>query len=157
MAYTYNNLYKISMIGLRYFTVYGPWGRPDMAMYIFTKNIIEGKPISVFNNGKMKRDLTFIDDIIAGTVSSIKNNYEKEIFNLGNNRSEQLLDMISIIEQKLNKKAIIEKTPMQAGDVKESFADIEYSKEKLNFIPKTKINEGIPKFIDWYKDYHSLK
>jgi len=157
IAYSYSYLYGLNSTGLRYFTVYGPWGRPDMAMFIFTKNILEGKPILVFNNGKMKRDFTFIDDIINGTLTSIKKNYKNEVFNLGNNISENLLDMINIIEKELNQKAIIEYKPMQPGDVKESFADIEYSKEKLDFIPKTKIYEGIPKFINWYKNYYNIK
>ena len=157
IAYSYSSLYDLHTTGLRFFTVYGPWGRPDMAMFIFTKNILEGTPIPVFNNGKMKRDFTFIDDIISGTRSSIDKNYKCEVFNLGNHKNEDLLYMIDIIESELGKKAIIDFMPMQPGDVKESFADIKYSKEKLDFIPKTKINEGIPKFIHWYKNYYSLK
>jgi len=152
-AYTYSKLYGLNTTGLRFFTVYGPWGRPDMAMYIFTKKIMDGQQISVFNNGNMKRDFTYIDDIIAGTMAAIEMDYKCEIFNLGNNKSENLMDAISIIEKELNKKAIIDFQPMQPGDVQESFADIDYSIEKLNYKPKTTIDIGIPKFIEWYKKY----
>ena len=118
MAFSYNHLFKLNSTGLRFFTVYGPWGRPDMAMYIFVKKIIENKPIQIFNYGKMKRDFTFIDDIISGIVSSINNNHQYEIFNLGNNKSENLMDIVSIIENKLGKKAVIDFQNMQPGDVK---------------------------------------
>jgi UDP-glucuronate 4-epimerase len=155
IAQSYSNLYGLHTTGLRYFTVYGPWGRPDMAMYIFTKKILKGKPIHVYNNGKMKRDFTYIKDIIAGTYSAIKNNYECEIFNLGNHKSEQLMDMISIIEKELGKKAEIDFQPMQPGDVKESFADIKISEEKLGYHPNTNIETGIVNFINWYKSYEN--
>ena len=118
MAFSYNHLFKLNSTGLRFFTVYGPWGRPDMAMYIFVKKIMENKPIQIFNYGKMKRDFTFIDDIISGIVSSINNNHQYEIFNLGNNKSENLMDIVSIIENKLGKKAVIDFKNMQPGDVK---------------------------------------
>jgi len=154
IAHAYTQLYGFHTTGLRYFTVYGPWGRPDMAMFIFTKKILSGEPISVFNNGNMKRDFTYIDDIIAGTRAAIEKNYKCEIFNLGNNKSENLMNMISIIENHLKKKAIVDFQPMQPGDVKESFADIGKSKKKLNFVPRITINKGIPKFIKWYKDYN---
>ena len=156
IAYSYSHLYGLHTTGLRFFTVYGPWGRPDMAMFIFTKNIMANKKISVFNNGNMKRNFTYIDDIISGTKSAMNNNYKCEIFNLGNNKSEKLLNMISIIEKELGKKAKLDFKPMQPGDVKESFADIDYSKEKLNYIPKTSIEDGIPKFIQWYKEYKNV-
>jgi len=155
MAHSYSHLYGLSTTGLRYFTVYGPWGRPDMAMYIFTKKICKGESVPVFNHGKMKRDFTFIDDIIAGTRSAIEKNYDCEIFNIGNNKSENLMDMIKIIETNLGKKAHIDFQPMQPGDVPESFADIDRSIEKLNYNPKIDIENGIPLFIDWYKTYHS--
>ena len=151
MAYTYHHLYDLNCTGMRYFTVYGPWGRPDMAMFIFTKKIMAGESISVFNNGNMKRDFTYIDDIISGTRSALDKNYKCEIFNLGNNKSEQLMHMISLIEKELDKKAKINFQPMQPGDVKESYADIKHSMEKLNFFPKTSIEDGIPNFIDWFK------
>ena len=154
MAHTYAHLYGLNSTGLRFFTVYGPWGRPDMAMYIFTKKIIKGEPILVFNQGKMKRDFTFIDDIVEGIKLSIENNYHYEIFNLGNNKTENLMDLINLIEACLDKKAQIEYLGMQPGDVKQTFADIEYSIEKLNYNPKTTINEGVPKFISWFMSYN---
>ena len=125
-----------------------------MAMFIFINKIMNEKPVPIFNNGNMKRDFTYIDDIIQGTLSAIDKNYNKEIFNLGNNKSEQLMKVIDIIEKKLNKKAKIDLLPMQDGDVKESFADIDYSIQKLNYKPLTSIEEGIPKLIDWYKKYY---
>ena len=154
IAHSYSHLYGLHTTGLRYFTAYGPWGRPDMAMFIFTKKIINNKKITVFNNGNMKRDFTYIDDIVEGTKAAIDKNYECEIFNLGNNKSEKLMDMISIIEDNLDKKAIIDFQPIQPGDVIESYADIEYSKEKLGYFPKTSIKDGIPNFINWYKEYY---
>jgi len=153
IAHSYSHLYNLNTTGLRFFTVYGPWGRPDMAMYIFTSKIINNEPIPLFNNGDMKRDFTYIDDIVYGTRKAIDKNYKFEIFNLGNNNSEKLMDMISLIEKKLSKKAIIKKLPMQPGDVKRSFADIDYSIKMLDFKPKTSIEKGIPKFIDWYQEY----
>jgi len=154
IAHSYSNLYNLHTTGLRYFTVYGPWGRPDMAMYIFTRKIFSGKPIPVFNHGDMKRDFTYIDDIILGTRSAIDNNYKCEVFNLGNHKSEQLMDVVQLIEKILEKKAKINFLPMQPGDVLESFADIKHSQDKLGFSPKTSISEGIPKFIEWFKYYY---
>ena len=156
IAYSYSHLYDLCTTGLRYFTVYGPWYRPDMAMFIFTQKIMDGKPIPVFNNGNMKRDFTYIDDVIRGTRSAIEKNYKCEIFNLGNSKSESLMDLIGIIETNLGKKAQIEYLPMQLGDVKESLADIKKSTEKLGYKPITTINKGIPQFIKWYKEYYSV-
>jgi len=153
IAYSYSHLYGLQSTGLRYFTVYGPWGRPDMAMFIFTEKIIAGEPISVFNHGNMKRDFTYIDDIITGTRAAIEKNYTSEVFNLGNHKSEQLMDMISLLEKELGIKAKIDFQPMQIGDVKESFAEIKHSQEKLGYSPKTSIENGIPKFIEWFKGY----
>ena len=155
IAYSYSNLYGLHTTGLRYFTVYGPWGRPDMAMFIFTKKILAGEPIPVFNNGNMKRDFTYIDDIISGTRSAIDKNYHCEVFNLGNHKSEELMYMISVIEDNLDKKAKIKFLPMQPGDVVESFADIDKSIEMLNYKPTTNIDVGIKNFIYWYKEYYS--
>jgi UDP-glucuronate 4-epimerase len=154
MAHAYSHLFGIKSTGLRFFTVYGPWGRPDMAMYIFAEKILKGEPITVFNNGNMNRDFTYIDDIISGIVSSIKNNFDLEIFNLGNSSSEPLLDVVSIIEQRIGKKAIIDFKPMQLGDVKNTFADIKKSIHKLGFAPQTNIEAGINQFLDWYLDYN---
>ena len=162
MSYTYNHLYGINTIGLRFFTVYGPWGRPDMATWIFTKKIINGDPIEVYNNGIMQRDFTYIDDIISGTISILDSckqetsqNFSK-VYNIGNNKPENLLDFISIIEDYLGVKAIKVMKPLQKGDVANTYADISAIKSDFNFIPKTKIIEGIPKFIDWYKSYHKI-
>ena len=154
MAYTYNHLYGLKSTGLRFFTVYGPWGRPDMAMYIFLNKINNGEEIKVFNHGDMQRDFTYIDDIISGIKSSIKKNYSYEIFNLGNNKSENLMDMISAIESCLKKKAKIKYLDMQPGDVKKTCADIDYTKLKLGYNPKISMHDGIIKFIDWY-NHHS--
>ena len=153
IAHSYSHLYGLNTTGLRYFTVYGPWGRPDMAYYIFTKNISEGRPINVFNNGNMKRDFTYIDDIVLGTKSAIEKNYPYELFNLGNQKSNSIMDIIKIIETELSIKAQINLLPMQAGDVIETCASISKSIKMLNYNPKISINEGMPKFINWYKNY----
>jgi len=153
MAHSYSHLYGLKTTGLRFFTVYGPWGRPDMAMYIFAEKIMNGEKIPVFNNGKMKRDFTYIDDIIMGVRSAMKNNYECEIFNLGNNVSENLMDMIHIIEMNLGMKAELDLMDIQPGDVKETNADIEHSRNKLGYEPTTPISIGIPRFLDWYQFY----
>ena len=156
MAYTYSHLYGLRTTGLRYFTVYGPWGRPDMAYYLFTDKIANDEPIPVFNHGKMQRDFTYIDDIISGTRSAIDNNYKCKIFNLGNHKSEELMDVVHLIEENLGKKAVIDFQPMQPGDVPESFADIEESIEMLGYKPTTNVDVGIKKFVEWYKGYHSI-
>ena len=156
IAHSYSHLYDLNTVGLRYFTVYGPWGRPDMALFIFTRKILSNEPISVYNNGNMSRDFTYIDDIINGTKSAIDKNYKCEIFNLGNNKSEKLMDLIAILENKLNKKAKINFQPLQPGDVINTCADIDYSREKINYYPKVNINKGIPQFIDWYKEYYNV-
>ena len=156
MANSYSHLYGLHMTGLRFFTVYGPWGRPDMAMYIFTDKILKGKSIPVYNHGNMKRDFTYIDDIIAGIRAAVDANYKCEVFNLGNNKSEKLMDMIGFIENNLGIKAKIDFLPMQPGDVPESFADIEKSIDMLNYKPTINIDKGIPLFIDWYKDYYNI-
>ena len=155
IANSYSSLYGLNTTGLRYFTVYGPWGRPDMAYFSFTKKILAEEPIEVYNNGKMKRDFTFIDDIILGTKSALEKNYKCEIFNLGNNNNEELMDLIKVLENELSKEAIVKFLPMQSGDVIETYANIEKSIEKLNFNPKTSIQDGIPKFIDWFKKYYN--
>ncbi len=156
IAHSYSHLYGIKTTGLRYFTVYGPWYRPDMAMYIFARKICKNEPIQVYNNGKMKRDFTYIDDIVDGTMSAMRKNYNCEVFNLGNNKSEKLMDLIKLIEQSLNKKAIIEYKDIQPGDVLETFADIDYSTEKLSYLPKINIDEGVYSFIKWFKEYHNV-
>jgi len=151
MAYAYSKIYDIQTIGLRFFTVYGPWGRPDMAYWLFADKIIKGEEISIYNYGNMKRDYTFIDDIIAGIVSCIDNDRlnQNEIFNLGNSNAIKLFDFIQIIGKTLKKKPIIKLLPMQVGDMKETYANISYAQQKLKYNPKVNINEGIPMFIDW--------
>ena len=158
IAEYYSHLYKIKSIGLRFFTVYGPWGRPDMATFIFTKNIINGKPIDIFNHGKMKRDFTYIDDIISGVYGAIYFKMEKlhNVYNLGNSKPEALLEFIKLIEKNLNMKAIKNFLPLQPGDVPATFADISESINDLKFVPKIEINEGIPRFIQWFKKYYKL-
>ena len=158
IAEYYSHLYKISSIGLRFFTVYGPWGRPDMATFIFTKNIINGKPINIFNYGKMKRDFTYVDDIISGIYGSINFKMKKlhKVYNLGNSKPESLLEFIKIIEKNLNKKAKKNYLSLQPGDVPATFAEISESTRDLKFLPKIKINDGIPRFIEWFKKYYKL-
>ena len=153
IANTYSHLYGLHTTGLRFFTVYGPWGRPDMAMFIFTRKIMAGEAIPVFNHGNMKRDFTYIDDIISGTRSAIDKNYNCEVFNLGNHKSEQLMDVVRLIEENLGKKAEIDFQPMQPGDVPESFADIEKSVELLGYKPTTNVDIGVRNFLEWYIDY----
>jgi len=157
MAHTYTHLYNLPCTGLRFFTVYGPYGRPDMALFIFTKNILENKPIDVYNYGKMKRDFTYIDDIIQGIIAALKRPFPYKIFNLGNHRSEKLMDFIHLIEEQLGRKAEINLMPIQPGDVPETYADISGATELLDYYPKTNIQTGVKKFIDWYKDYYNIK
>ena len=156
IAHAYNHLYGLRSTGLRFFTVYGPWGRPDMAMYIFADKITKGEEIPVFNHGMMKRDFTYINDIINGLRAAIEKNYSYEIFNLGNSRSENLMDMISLIEIALGANAKTKFMDIQPGDVKKTYADIERAKSKLGYNPVTTIEDGIPKFIKWYKRYNNL-
>ncbi len=153
MAHSYNHLFGLKSTGLRFFTVYGPWGRPDMAMYIFTEKILNNKPIEVFNYGDMRRDFTYIDDIVNGIISALDKNYDYEIFNLGNNRSEDIETVISIIEDCLGKNAIRNYEDMQPGDVKNTYADIEKARLLLDYNPEITIQEGIPNFIQWIKKY----
>ena len=156
MAYSYSHLYGLHTTGLRYFTVYGPWGRPDMAIFIFTKKILTGKPIPIYNYGNMKRDFTYIDDIVSGTRTAIDKNYQFKIFNLGNHQSIPLMRVVRLIEKNLKRKAILDLQPIQPGDIEESFADIMLSEENLKFSPKTNIQKGIKYFVEWYLHYHNI-
>jgi UDP-glucuronate 4-epimerase len=159
MAHCYTHLYGLQTIGLRFFTVYGPWGRPDMAMWLFTKAMLEGRAIQVFNHGKMQRDFTYIDDIITGVERSMLQNDKLEpyeILNIGNHRSENLLEMIDILSKSLGVAPKMEMLPMQPGDVPATYADISLIKEKLDFSPNTPISAGIPRFVDWYRSYHKF-
>jgi UDP-glucuronate 4-epimerase len=162
IAHTYAHLYALPATGLRYFTVYGPWGRPDMAAYLFTRAILAGEPIKVFNEGRMARDFTYIDDIVAGTVAAhdrppaASDEVPHRIYNLGNHRPEKLLDFIAVIERALGRTAIKELLPLQPGDVPETSADIETSRRDLGFEPTTTIEVGLARFVEWYKWYHKV-
>jgi UDP-glucuronate 4-epimerase len=169
MSETYAHLYRLPQTGLRFFTVYGPWGRPDMAMWLFTKAIFDGRPIDVFGEGRMRRDFTYIDDIVAGIVACLDNPPADDgavkaggsisphrLYNIGNNRSEELGDMISLIEQACGRPAERRLLPMQPGDVRDTFADISAIQRDLGFEPRTTIAEGVPRFVAWYRDYHGV-
>jgi UDP-glucuronate 4-epimerase len=159
----YSHLYRIPSTGLRFFTVYGPWGRPDMALWIFTKAIFAGQPIPVFNNGDMRRDFTYIDDIVDGAIRALDNPPADEgdqpphrLYNIGNHRAEELMRLIEILEDCIGKKAEKNFLPMQPGDVPATFADIDAIQRDLGFQPRTTIDDGIPAFVDWYRTYHGI-
>ena len=160
MAWTYAHLYGMPCTGLRFFTVYGPWGRPDMAAYLFTRAILADEPIRIFNHGKMRRDFTFVDDIVAGVLATLERPPDSgsvsppaRVYNLGNSRTENLMDFVATLEEALGKKAHYDFQPLQEGDVPETFADITLSVRDLGYQPKTTIREGIPRFVAWYRDY----
>jgi UDP-glucuronate 4-epimerase len=168
MSETYAHLYRLPQTGLRFFTVYGPWGRPDMAMWIFTKAILAGEPITLFNHGEMRRDFTYIDDIVSGVVACLDSPPPDDgtakaggsvaphrLYNIGNHRSEELRRMVSLIEQACGREAKIELEPLQPGDVPDTFADIAAIQEDLGFQPSTTIDQGIPRFVQWYRDYRA--
>ncbi|MEC8674815.1 MAG: SDR family NAD(P)-dependent oxidoreductase [Pseudomonadota bacterium] len=162
LVQSYAHLYGVAATGLRFFTVYGPWGRPDMSPWLFTSAIIEGHPIKVFNNGRMKRDFTYIDDIVAGVLAALDHPPAADdgpphrVYNLGNHRPVNLLDYIAVIERACQKKAVLDLHPMQPGDVLETYADIDASARDLGFAPTTAIEEGSPRFVDWYKSYFNV-
>jgi UDP-glucuronate 4-epimerase len=168
MAYSYAAMYNIKCTGLRFFTVYGPYGRPDMAYFSFTKNIIEGKEINVYNEGKMMRDFTYIDDI-TDAISRIlllksldkngdfSSNVPYNVFNIGNNNPISLYEFIETLEMLIGKKAIKVNLPMQKGDMEKTYADISELNELFGFQPKTSIKEGLSKFVEWYKSYYKVK
>ena len=171
MAHTYSHLYDLPTTGLRFFTVYGPWGRPDMALWLFTEAILNDRPIKVFNNGQMRRDFTYIDDIVEGVIR-VNDNIPQpnagrdpaddttsaapyKVYNIGNNHPVELMTMITTLEKCIGKEAIKEMMPMQPGDVPETFADIDALQADVGFRPDTPIDVGIQKFVDWYRAYHS--
>jgi UDP-glucuronate 4-epimerase len=169
MSETYAHLYRLPQTGLRFFTVYGPWGRPDMAMWIFTRSILAGEPISVFNHGEMRRDFTYINDIVAGIIAALENPPADDgsvkaggaitphrLYNIGNNQAEELGRMIDLIEQACGKKAVRQYEAMQPGDVPATFADISAIQNDLGFAPSTPIDAGVPLFVQWYRDYHQV-
>ncbi|MBF0238038.1 MAG: NAD-dependent epimerase [SAR324 cluster bacterium] len=156
MAHSYSHLFQLPTTGLRFFTVYGPWGRPDMALFLFTKAIMEDRPIDVFNHGKMKRDFTYVDDIVTGVVQCLEHPQPYEVLNIGNHRSESLEHFIDILENCLGKKAHRNYLPIQPGDVEETYADISRIQELYGFEPTTPIEQGIPRFVEWYRSYYKI-
>jgi UDP-glucuronate 4-epimerase len=174
MAHTYAHLYDLPCTGLRFFTVYGPWGRPDMALFLFTKGILEGTPIKVFNHGKMVRDFTFVDDIVEGVMRVIDRPPRPEptwtgmhpdpassyvpyrIFNIGNNQPVELMRYIEVLEECLGKKAIKDMLPMQPGDVPSTVADVSELEQATGFRPSTTVEEGVRRFVEWYREYHRV-
>jgi UDP-glucuronate 4-epimerase len=174
MAYSYSHLYRLPVTGLRFFTVYGPWGRPDMAIFLFARAILEGRPIKLFNHGKMRRDFTYIDDVAhvilrlidrvpQGDLQADLKGGEGEgggaparIYNVGNNRPEELLHVVAVLEKELGRKAVKEMLPMQPGDVMETFADIDDLAREVGFKPQTSIEDGIRDFVAWYRDHYNL-
>ena len=170
LSESYASLFGLPLTGLRFFTVYGPWGRPDMAMWIFTRALYAGEPLPLFNRGEMRRDFTYIDDIVRGVIACLDgppaDNGEAKaggsvsphaIYNIGNSRSEDLMRVVELLEQETGRKALADPKPMQIGDVKETFADISAIERDHGFEPRTSIDEGVPRFVAWYKDYHGIK
>jgi UDP-glucuronate 4-epimerase len=159
IAYTYAHLYAFPCTGLRFFTVYGPWGRPDMAYYSFTRAIIEGKPIRIFNHGEMWRDFTYIDDIVRGTIQALRRpatgTPPHAVYNLGNCQPQKLTDFVAVLEENIGIKAQLVLAPMQPGDVTHTFADIEASRRDLGFEPVTPMRTGLKSFVGWYRDFHA--
>jgi len=169
MGESYSHLFRLPMTGLRFFTVYGPWGRPDMAMWIFAKALFEGSPLKVNNGGEMRRDFTYIDDIVRGVVACLDgapaddgatkaggSRSPHAIYNIGNHRSEELMTMVRLLEQATGREAVIEYRPMQPGDVKDTYADISAIERDHGYAPTTSIDQGIPRFVEWYRDYHKI-
>lgn len=156
MAHTYHKLYGIPVTGLRFFTVYGPYGRPDMALFLFTDAILHDRPFNVFGHGKMQRDFTYVEDIANGIIASIDKNYPEETFNLGCGRKEELMDYIKGAETACGKEGKKNYMDMQPGDTTASLASIEKARKMLGYEPKTTIKEGIPKFVQWYREYYKI-
>lgn len=169
MSETYAHLYRLPLTGLRFFTVYGPWGRPDMMMWIFTQKILAGEPIPVFNSGEVWRDFTYIDDIVTGVLAAVDNAPADDgsikaggsvkphaLYNIGNHACEKLTDVIALLEDACGCKAELEMLPMQPGDVPRTFADIDAIKRDLGYQPTTSVKVGVPRFVEWYREYHGL-
>ena len=169
MSECYANLYRLPSTGLRFFTVYGPWGRPDMAMWIFTRALFAGEPLPLFNHGEMRRDFTFIDDIVSGVLACADGPPQDDgtmkaggshgphaLYNIGNNRSEDLMRVVALLEKATGEKALIDPKPMQPGDVSNTFADISAIERDHGFKPTTTIDEGVPRFVQWFREYHKL-
>jgi UDP-glucuronate 4-epimerase len=174
MAHVYSHLFGVPTTGLRYFTVYGPWGRPDMAMFIFTKAILEGRPIPVFNEGRMRRDFTYIDDVVEGVVrisdrmaspdpqwdgarpDPASSSAPFKLYNIGNSQPVEVMHVIATLERLLGRKAVLEMLPMQAGDVPATYADVEDLTRDAGFRPSTPIEDGIERFVAWYRAYYKV-
>ena len=169
LSESYANLYRLPLTGLRFFTVYGPWGRPDMAMWIFTKALFAGDPLPLFNRGEMCRDFTYIDDIVRGVIACLDGPPADDgeakaggsicphaLYNIGNNRSEDLMRVVELLEKETGRTALCDPQPMQIGDVKQTFADISAIQRDHGFRPSTTIDEGVPRFVAWYREYHGL-
>jgi UDP-glucuronate 4-epimerase len=169
MSEAYAHLYRLPSTGLRFFTVYGPWGRPDMAMWIFTRALFAGEPLPLYNRGEMRRDFTYIDDIVGGVIACLDSppaddgsakaggsHAPHALYNIGNNRSEDLMRLVELLERATGRRALVSPEPMQAGDVKETFADISAIERDHGFRPVTSIAEGVPRFVDWYRGYHRI-
>jgi UDP-glucuronate 4-epimerase len=174
MAHNYAHLFRIPVTGLRFFTAYGPWGRPDMALFIFTKAILEGRPIDVFNNGQMSRDFTFVDDIVEGIVRVLDrppvpnpawsgddpdpatSNAPYRVFNIGNSRPTELMRYIELIEETVGKKAIKNMLPMQQGDIPASWADVDALTDATGYTPRTPVEVGVPRFVEWYREFYGV-
>ncbi len=163
VTHTYSHLYRMKATGLRFFTVYGPWGRPDMSALIFTRAILAGEPIDVFNHGDMRRDFTYIDDVVAGVMACLRappaddgDQAPHRVYNIGNNHSEDLMRFVALIEAACGRKAEIRMLPMQPGDIKETSADISAIQRDFGFEPKTRIDEGIPRTVAWYREFYGV-
>ncbi len=163
ISYSYARLFDLPITGLRFFTVYGPWGRPDMAAWLFTKAILEARPIQLFNYGKMKRDFTYIDDIVSGVIACLaapppeqSDRPRYRLYNLGNNRTEELEHFVDVLECAIGRSAVRELLPLQPGDVPATYADIESARRDFGFSPKTAIEDGLPRFVAWYRQYHGI-
>src|SRR5436309_3146160 len=169
LSESYASIYRVPLTGLRFFTVYGPWGRPDMAMWIFTKALYAGEPLPLFNGGEMRRDFTYVDDIVRGVVACLDSPPADDgatkaggstaphaLYNIGNSRSEDLMRVVELLEVATGRKALLDPQPMQAGDVKDTFADISAIERDHGFAPATRIDEGVPRFVQWYREYHKV-
>lgn len=158
---SYASVYALPLTGLRFFTVYGPWGRPDMAAFIFTRRILAGEPIPLFNGGDLYRDFTYIDDVVVGVINALDrlpaaDGPHHRLYNLGNHRPEKLADFVAALEEAIGRPALIERLPMQAGDVEGTYADIELSRRDLDFEPRTDIRDGVPRFVAWYRQHYGV-
>jgi UDP-glucuronate 4-epimerase len=169
LSESYASLYRLALTGLRFFTVYGPWGRPDMAMWIFTRALFAGEPLPLYNGGEMRRDFTYIDDIVRGVLACLDSppvddgstkaggsSAPHALYNIGNHRSEDLMRVVELLEETTGRKALLDPRPMQPGDVKDTFADISAIERDHGFAPTTSIDQGVPRFVSWYREYHEV-